>query len=57
MMTQKQRDLLLWVLIVIALFLTLYWTEQGERSKVAGRILAVAAISYKTHDTHNKLKK
>ena len=30
---------------------------EGERSKVAGRILALAAISYKTHDTHNKLKK
>ena len=56
-MTQKQRDLLIWVFIVIALFLALYWTEQGERSKVAGRILALAAISYKTHDTHNKLKK
>ena len=56
-MTQKQRDLLVWVFIVIALFLTLYWTEQGERSKVAGRILTVAVISYKTRDTHNKLKK
>ena len=56
-MTQKQRDLLIWVFIVIALFLTLYWTERSERVKVAGRILALAAISYKTHDTHNKLKK
>ena len=56
-MTQKQRDLLVWVFIVIALFLTLYWTEQGERSKVAGRILALTVIFYKTHNTHNKLKK
>ena len=56
-MTQKQRDILIWILIVIALFLTLYWTEQGERSKVAGRILTLAVLSYKTRDTYNKLRK
>lgn len=56
-MPQREKDLLIWVFIVIALFLTLYWTERSERVKVAGRILALAAISYKTHDTHNKLKR
>ena len=56
-MTQKQRDILIWILIVIALFLTLYWTEQGGRSKVAGRILVLAVISCKARDTHNKLRK
>ena len=55
-MTQKQKDLLIWVFIVVALFLILYGTEQAERGKVAGRILALTALLYKTHDTHHKLK-
>ena len=56
-MPQREKDLLIWGFIVVALFLLLYWTEQSERVKVAGRILALTGFSYKTRDTHNKLKR
>ena len=56
-MTQKQKDLLIWVFIVVALFLTLYWTEQMERGKVAGRILLFTAIIYRLRAANHKLKK
>lgn len=56
-MTQKQRDILTWILIVPILFLLLYWTEQTERAKVAGRILLLTVIIYRLHVTHHKLKK
>ena len=54
-MTQKQKDVLTWVFIVIVLLL--YWTEQAERDKVAGRILILTAIIYRLHATDHKLKK
>lgn len=56
-MTQKQRDILTWVFITVALFLLLYWTEQVERGKVAGRILLLTAIFYRLHAADHKLKK
>ena len=46
-MPQREKDLLIWGFIVVALFLLLYWTEQSERVKVAGRILALTVFSYK----------
>lgn len=56
-MSQKQQDILIWICVLIVLFLVLYGTEQGERGKVAGRILVLAVFIYKSRDTYSKLKK
>ena len=42
----RKQDVLLWTIVVAALFLTLHWAPPGERWERAGRILLLTVLIY-----------